>query len=585
MFTTNDHKTGYLFDPWEHLGPKRRKMLEESWAGIFRKYVLTTLPVDSMIPFFHRGYGRPTKEMYTCLGAVVLQQMHDLSDEEVLFELSFNEAWHYALDILGESDDAKYLCPKTLWNIRKLVTDNELDGVLFRTVTDKLAEVFKVEAGKQRLDSVHIKSNMRRLGRIGIFVKSLHKFLVNLKRQQQGLFDAIPSELVSKYLTQQAVGCFSFVKPSESEKTLASLAADLFDLVCRFSSNEAISGMSSYKLLKRVLDEQCTVTGETDGGLAEVRVKFPKEVPSDSLQNPSDPDATYDGHKGQGYQVQVMETYTDGDAKDAAQLNLITHVAVEQAHESDVHALVPAVSSVIERDLAPKQLLADSLYGSDENHRAAQESGVELISPVMGRTSKKELDLSDFELSEHGSIITCPDGKSPVRTKTKKTRHTAAFRQDQCLECPLRASCPVRPGKKRCYLRYDDKAVRIAERRKNEQLPMFKERYRYRAGVEATMSELDRRTGIKQLRVRGMPSVRMCATLKALGVNIFRAASAYVHAPARFPIPFFSFKHAYYGIGYCFLAIMGRITDFSCRLYKNWRRFIAGQEFTHFEAI
>ncbi|MCP4010146.1 MAG: hypothetical protein GY726_11605, partial [Proteobacteria bacterium] len=42
-----------------------------------------------------------------------------------------------------------------------------------------------------------------------------------------------------------------------------------------------------------------------------VKIKKPKEIPSDSLQNPSDPDATYSGHKGQGYQVQVMVTYTE----------------------------------------------------------------------------------------------------------------------------------------------------------------------------------------------------------------------------------------------------------------------------------
>ena len=52
-----------------------------------------------------------------------------------------------------------------------------------------------------------------------------------------------------------------------------------------------------------------------------------------------------------------------------------------------------------------------------------------------------------------------------------------------------------------------------------------KDRYRWRAGVEATMSEYDRRTGAKQLRVRGLKAVKFCATLKALGVNIFRAAA------------------------------------------------------------
>ena len=39
------------------------------------------------------------------------------------------------------------------------------------------------------------------------------------------------------------------------------------------------------------------------------------------------------------------------------------------------------------------------------------------------------------------------------------------------------------------------------------------------------MSEFDRRTGVKRLRVRGFKAVRFSATLKALGLNILRAAA------------------------------------------------------------
>ena len=67
--------------------------------------------------------------------------------------------------------------------------------------------------------------------------------------------------------------------------------------------------------------------------------------------------------------------------------------------------------------------------------------------------------------------------------------------------------------------------MRIARRRIYEQSDQFKDRYRWRAGVEATMSEYDRRTGVKHLRVRGLKAVKFCATLKALGINIFRAAA------------------------------------------------------------
>ena len=86
-------------------------------------------------------------------------------------------------------------------------------------------------------------------------------------------------------------------------------------------------------------------------------------------------------------------------------------------------------------------------------------------------------------------------------------------------------ACPVRRQKNRCTISYDAKSLRLARRRKQEQTPDFKERYRYRAGVEATMSDLDRVTGLKRLRVRGMTQIRVAATLKTTGLNIRRAAA------------------------------------------------------------
>jgi len=347
MIHVKDHETLHLFDPLDHLGPKRRKLMEESWAGLFRKEILLELPVEKFSTYFKADIGRPTKELYTVMGVIILQQAHDLSDEDTIDQLAFNQKWHYALDIKGESDHAKYICLKTLWSDRKIFTDNGLDGVVFNNIADKLAKVFLVNTSKQRIDSVHIKSNMRRLGRIGIFVQDIHKFLVNLKRQQKELFETLPEDIVDKYLPKKALGCFSIVKPSESEKTLASVSKDLFELVQRFKSHPEVTAMHSYKLLLRVLKEQCKVTEVSDGKPAEVSVKPAKGIPSDSLQNPSDPDAAYDSHKGQGYQVQVMETYsTQEDEKiKSQQLNLITYVKVETACKHDSNALIPAIES------------------------------------------------------------------------------------------------------------------------------------------------------------------------------------------------------------------------------------------------
>ena len=524
MIRIKNHKQLEIFDPWSFLSPIRRRMLDQSWAGLFKEEILCELPVGKFKPFFNEGFGRPTKELHTALGMLILQQAFDMTDEETVNQLSFNIQLHYALNISEESDSAKYVCTKTLWNIRNIVIEHGLESSLFECATNKMAVVFKVNTDKQRIDSVHIQSNMRRLGRIGIFAKSIHKFLINLKRGHKELFDSVEESILDRYFSEQALGCFAMVKPSEARKTLVSVADYLFDLIECFKGYSQITSMHSYKLLERVLKEQCNLNSSNDS--KPVEVKKPKEIPSDSLQNPSDPDATYSGHKGQGYQVQVMETYTDtNDPKEKSKtLNLITHVAVEKACESDANALIPAIESTQKRGLGPEELAADSLYGSDDNYEQAQERGVELIAPTMGSTQKDKLRLSDFKISARGQVVSCPQGHAHAKIKNKK-RHSVGFAARHCENCPALSNCPVKKGKKFYYLRFTKKELRLARRRIYEQSPEFKNRYRWRAGSEATMSEFDRCTGVKHLRVRGFKAVRFCATLKAIGVNLFRATA------------------------------------------------------------
>ena len=525
MVRIKDPKQQHLFDPWDFLSPKRRKMLDESWPGLFRQHILEQLPVDDFALLFDECFGRPTKELYTVLGALLLQQCFDLTDPQAVEQLAYNIQWHYALNITEESDSAKYLCEKTLWSMRQFATALALHNTTFENTTAKLADVFSVNDDKQRLDSVHIRSNMRRLGRIGIFVTGIDTFLRNLQRQHKPLWESIDEELVTRYQGSKARQCFGLVKPSQSAKTLSEVASDLYRLVVQFENHPEVADMYSFKQLRRIVNEQCDVA--QDG--ASVAVKQAKEVRSDSLQNPSDPDATYSGHKGQGYQVQIMETYSSDDDKrrKQQQLNLITHVAVQSACESDANALEPAIDDVQKRQMAPDQLLADTLYGSDRNHQTAKAEDIELVAPVhKGNASNTNL-LAGFSFNDSGYLTQCPAGHDPerVRYKKKTDRYSAAFTNGVCRRCPGFGLCQLKEGKNHYFLHYSGKQCRLAVRRAAEKKDAFTECYRWRAGVEATMSELDRRTGIKNLRVRGKPAVRFAATMKAAGLNLLRAGA------------------------------------------------------------
>ena len=79
MITVNDHQTFRLFDPWEYLGPKREKLLDTGWYGVFCKYILEKLPVGKVAKHFDEDIGRPSKGLYTAMGALNKQALFYLS--------------------------------------------------------------------------------------------------------------------------------------------------------------------------------------------------------------------------------------------------------------------------------------------------------------------------------------------------------------------------------------------------------------------------------------------------------------------------------------------------------------------------
>jgi hypothetical protein len=522
MFNVKIHKQAHIFDPWGHLGPKRRKLLDKSWSGLFKHKILPVLPVEALRKHYHDWNGRPTKELYSMIGMMVLQQMHDMTDEQAVEQFCFNIQWHYALNITSPEDAASYVSHKSLWSMRDKLSTDEIYNEIFATTLKLLEKTFKVDFEKQRMDSVHIKSNMRHLGRIGLLARTIKTFLNNLKRQHRSLFDKLGDELTNRYMSKKEESLFAMVKPSDSGRTLDQLAKDIFYLTQRFSSVSIVHDMNSFKHLTRLFKEQCVIEEKEDSSDSIAVARPNKEVPSDSLQNPSDPDAGYSSHKGQGYQVQVVETYSRSE--DEKQLSLITHVAVESANQHDANALIPAIEDLNNCDMVPDELLADSLYGSEANcKQALDEYGVVVVAPAMPG-NQKYLFLADFSLDDQGRITSCPKGIVPKHVKRTKRGFSAAFPSATCLKCEDFDQCSVCIGKKACYYRYQEKDICLARRRQYENSDTFKDKYRYRAGVEATMSEYDRRTGVKNLRVRGMKAVRFAAIMKAIGLNIFRAS-------------------------------------------------------------
>ncbi len=516
------------------LSPEKIAKLEKKhWAGGFRRKALPVLLAneETFRPLFCEDNGRPNKPVAATLGVIILKEMFDLTDEAALDNFEFNNAWQYALHV--EPDEA-HVCQKTLHNFRVKMSAAEAEGILTYSILfdEIVAAIIKnkgLKVGKQRLDSTHIRSHMAVLTRLGLFTHTITAFVKKLRKQHPRLFEALPQGIHERYVDRE--GYFADSPSSEGRRRLSQCAADVWRLVDRFRGHRSVKGMPSYLRLNRLLQEQCIIEDDDptdpDGDGPEgvpVRPKDPKveKIPTTSLQG-SDDDATY-GHKGKGYQVQVAETCNEEN-----EIEVVTHVSVEGAHESDQHATIPVLDDLAQKGCKPDTMLADTNYGRGQNIVDAADRGVDLVSPSCGPKPKVEdgdFILDDFLFSADGQRIEhCPMGSEPVEQGANgKSHRYARMDAKRCGRCSWTGSCPARRSDRAgtVTLRWSPSAGATSARRQREQTTEFKEGYRLRSGIEATNSEYKRFYGGGRLRVRGSPAVTRTVTFKFIALNIRR---------------------------------------------------------------
>ena len=234
---------------------------------------------------------------------------------------------------------------------------------------------------------------------------AIKRFLTQVIRHAPRAYAALPEALRFRYEPAESQ-LFAAAKDAEArQRSRQQVAEDLLWIIDHFAACVDITGRSSYKALVTILHQQCDVT---DG-----KVVVKAKTGGDCVQNPSDPDATYDGHKGPGYQVQITETCSPDN-----EVQLITVALPQTAAESDAAAVVPMLDRLEAAGLLPEEMLADTIYGSDDNVQAAEERGVELVAPIPGRppaNDPRALTLDDFAVDERtGDVTACPAGHTPL---------------------------------------------------------------------------------------------------------------------------------------------------------------------------
>jgi hypothetical protein len=517
MIHAVDPRQNRLFDPFDGvIPPVGRRIIADGWQGVVRHVLLEVMPVAALGRHFSDSLGAPTKELYSMAGLVFLADFFGWTPQDAIEAYIFRSDVQYALNL----EPGAEVAARTVERYQKLFRDDDLAARVFEEVTTRLVKALDLDVSRQRLDSTHVFSHMASFGRTKLMAVAIKRFLTQLRRHDPDAYPALPEEFRRRYEPSQA-RLFADAKDPEARARCRQQAAeDLRFVIDRFADRGDLANRSTYKALITIFDQQC----ELSGGKVIVNAR----TGGDCVQNPSDPDATYDGKKGPGYQVQIAETCVPGN-----DVQLITAALPQTACASDAQAVTPMLDRLEEAGRLPEELLADTLYTGDENVQAAAARGVDLVGPVPGRAPAADaetLTVDDFAMDERtGTIDACPAGHRPTSCSrdTETTRTRVEMPASACAGCPFRERCPIEQARDGKFtIEFTDKQRRLEGRRVEEATDVFKERYAARSGIESTNSGLKNRLGLGHLSVRGMGSVSRVILHKLAGWNVLRAAAS-----------------------------------------------------------
>jgi hypothetical protein len=255
-----------------------------------------------------------------------------------------------------------------------------------------------------------------------------------------------------------------------------------------------------------------------------IQPKVQKDLPSNRVQNPHEPEATYaakgrgdDKKEHVGYKVQVAETVSEATlAPGEPTRNFIVGIVTHPAYESDEAGArqMEAEQAAMGLEKPPVQYVDGAYVSAQELARAAAE-GRELIGPASATPDNNEgrFRADQFQVQVEQRQALCPAGKPSTQCSRLVEEKTGkvSFRFEwstHCGDCPLRQQC-VAPKQRHRTIVVGEHHSLLQARRQEQQTQPFKERMKHRNAIEGTQSELVRRHGMRHARYRGLAKVRL----------------------------------------------------------------------------
>ena len=246
----------------EYLDDKKQKILEESWAETFRQEVLLRIDEKVFEGMYSEEKSRPNTPVNVLVGWEIIKTGAGLDDrsmhERFLFDIQVRHA--LGLDDLNEGDFSL----RTIYNFRsrvrkyELKTEKDLIKECFKQVTDGQMKSWQIKSEEARVDSVQVRSNIAKMGRLQLVIESVRRIEKMLDEEDREKYGEVLMQWTGKrgmnYVYEVAAGTYQ----NELEKIGHVVQRLAVELAEKYGEQEP------YKAMCRIFKEQYKMVGDEE---------------------------------------------------------------------------------------------------------------------------------------------------------------------------------------------------------------------------------------------------------------------------------------------------------------------------------
>lgn len=520
MFCANNYQIP-LIDALDQMPNYLRRLLEKGWTRDFHEKIFPYINEQRFAVLYSKNpASRPNSPVNVIVGLLILKEVMQLSDEDLIGSLHFDARYQYALNTMNLP--VQPVSINTLTNFRerlaKYLTETGIDLIQqeVEDLSERIAGYLRIDRQLLRMDSLMISSSCKKLSRIELVYSVNHCLIKTLNKLSP---EAIPENCKGYLEKGHKNETIYRTRDQEADSKLETLIKQAEALyLAGMAAGEKVTSSKAFAILSRFIKEQ-TVPRE-GGGLIP---KPGKEIASESLQNPTDPDATYRQKYGAniGYTGNIVNAY-DGKNQVILQYDLEPNTYSDQKFAEDT---IKALSQNKRNPAAEKtNLIVDGAYYSDKLAQTASSHNINLVPGELtgAKPNPNKLGYDQFKIDEEThQVKECPGGQTPDKAyyDVKGKCYTVKMSPEKCVTCPLQDSCPMKPQKKMNVAYFSEKRYRTDQLRTKMDTEEYRKLANSRAGVEGIPSVLRRRYRVDEMPIRGLVRSKIWFGFKIAAIN------------------------------------------------------------------